>query len=153
MKLPEAIAIRICGDSKPLAGMLMTVTIKVHWKNDFNVLCGPTDHTGSVCVSREYVLGEAQKDRELFLMDYGHPEIDATGEIIVRPMGISDLKRAASAYDLFTHSGLYRQGYIEDIKSAIELLTRSCAKELRSEVRRMEGGQDYRIVTQTVSAA
>ncbi len=153
MKLPEAMTIRVCGDSKPLAGMLVTVTIKVHWKNDFNVLCGPTDPTGSVYVSREYLLDEARKDRELFLMDYGHPEVDVTGEIAVQPMGISDLKRAADAYNLFKHSGLYRQGYIEDIQSAIDLLTRSGTKELRSEVACVEGGLDYRIVTQTASAA
>ena len=109
--LPQQIAIEVHEGTKPCAGVLVNVTLVTTRKNDFRSMWGPTDAAGKLTVTRQELLDEGMKDREFFLMDYGHPELDFSGEIRLRVAREADLGRALAAYAQFSPGFPYRTGY------------------------------------------
>ena len=139
MKLPERIAIRVLADGRPVAGVFASVTIRTTRKNDFGLGFGPTNEDGGLVISREDLLREAEKERRLFIMDYGHPEDDFTGEIVVRALNREALQRAIAAYDAYHQVTPYPARYAEQIQEARTALEESGASELSVEVKHMNG--------------
>jgi len=139
MKLPERIYIRILADGRPVAGMFALVTIRTTRKNEFGLGFGPTDENGGLVISREDLLREAEKERRLFITDYGHPEDDFTGEIVVRALNRDALQRAIAAYDAFQKVTPYPARYAEQIQEARAALEQSGASELSVEVKHKNG--------------
>jgi hypothetical protein len=101
-----------------MSGLFVQVQIETAFKNDFWSTFGPTDSEGSVAFSRDDLLRRGDQDRTLFLMDYGHPEIDYTGHMEVHPMGREALRRAIDAYHQFQQVVSFPPRYAEQLQEA-----------------------------------
>ena len=149
MKLPELIRVRVLGDGKPLPGAFVCIQIKTNRKNDFALAFGPADDSGALEVSREALLSEAEKSRNLFLMDYGHPEADFAGQIVVEPFNLEAIERALAAYRLFRNVSAYSSSYAEDLENAHKVLATLGLKMLHAEVE-VEDSEDLAVQTKAV---
>ncbi len=134
MKLPERLDIRVLADGRPAAGMFVCVTIRTT-RNDFGLGFGPTSEDGGLQISREDLLREAEKERRLFIMDYGHPEDDFSGEVLVKPLNHEALQQAIAAYDTYHQVTPYPARYAEQIQEARATLEESKSSELSAEVK------------------
>lgn len=147
MKLPEMIDIRVLADGRPAAGMFVCVTLRMTRKDDFGLGFGPTGEDGGLRVSREDLLREAEKERRLFIMDYGHPEDDFSGEILVKPLNRKALQQAIAAYDTYQLVTPYPPRYAEQVQKAHATLEQCEIAELSAEVKCANG--NVRIGAQT----
>ena len=118
MTLPSRIVVRVTANGHAVGGMFICIKLKMSVRNDFDLVFGPTDDEGGIIVTRENLLSEADKDRSFFLMDYGDPEQDFTGEIIVTALNRESLERALTAYEMFSKVWKYPVGYLEDLHKA-----------------------------------
>lgn len=147
MKLPERIHIKVLADGRPAPGMFVCVTLRTTRKNDFGLGFGPTSEDGNLQISREDLLREAEKERRLFIMDYGHPEDDFSGEILVKPLNREALQQAIAAYDTYHQVTPYPQRYAEQVQEARACLEESQPSELSTEVKHTNGGVRVRAET------
>ena len=122
VQLPQKLRVHISTDGEPLPGMLALVTIETNFKNPFTVVIGPSDAGGNACLSREEMLEQIESDRQLFLMDYGHPEASATGRIVIQLMTLPDIERALQAYEQFHRHARYPEGYKDNLNRAARCL-------------------------------
>jgi hypothetical protein len=122
MKLPESIEVSVKADGQPLEGVLVRVCILTTSKNNFHSQYGPTDDNGRVLITRAALLAEAKRDQELFVMDYGDPEINFAGVVEVSIFGKDDLSRAIDAYALFKDVEEYPPDYLRHLQRAQEIL-------------------------------
>jgi hypothetical protein len=122
VQLPQKLRVHISTDGEPVPGMLALATIETNFKSPFTVVIGPTDAGGNADVSREEMLEQAESDRQLFVMDYGDPELSATGRIAIRLMLLPEIERALQAYELFHGHVRYPEGYKDNLDRAAGLL-------------------------------
>ena len=122
MKLPETIEVSIKADSEPLQGVLVHVCIFTTSRNNFHSLFGPTDDNGSVLITRAALIAEAKRDQKLFVTDYGDPETNFAGEIVVAIFGRDDLLRAINAYHQFKDVAEYPRDYLRKLHRAQEII-------------------------------
>ena len=123
-RLPDALRLRCFLGSAPFPGAWVFVTLETSYKNPFNFAFGTANEKGELEITRSQLLEEGQKDRNLFLMDYGHPEASWTGRIKIKIPNESDIMRAIYAYDLWGEAGGYPPSFKEKLiamaESAIE---------------------------------
>jgi len=124
MKLPEQMRVEIRGDQKPLKDMFVMVQIVTNKQNDFAFAFGPSDESGHLQISRDDLLREADNLKRLFIMDYGDPEADFSGKIIIEPLNRSALQKAANGYESFKKAAQFPANYGEDIRHAKDVLDR-----------------------------
>jgi hypothetical protein len=117
-ELPDRVRATITCDGRPIPGLFVSVRIAASRKNDFSSAFGPTDATGTIAVTRSELLREAERDRQFFIMDYGHPELDYAGVIYVTPMNREALGRAVQAYHQFQAHTQYPPLYAERLQEA-----------------------------------
>lgn len=147
MKLPERIEIKVFADGRPAAGMFVCVTLRTTRKNDFGLGFGPTSEGGGLHISREDLLREAEKEQRLFIMDYGHPEDDFSGEIVVKPLNREALESAIAAYHTYHQVTPYPPRYAEQVQEARTALDESRPLELSAEVKHTNEGVRIRVET------
>lgn len=147
MKLPERIDIRVLADGRPASGMFVSVTLRTTRKNDFGLGFGPTSDDGGLQITRDDLLREAEKERRLFIMDYGHPEDDFSGEILVKPLNREALQQAIAAHDTYHQVTLYPARYSEQVQEARSTLEGLKPSELSVEVKHTGGGVHVRTQT------
>jgi hypothetical protein len=112
MKLGSRFVLVCWADGERLPGVFVLLTLKVRRKNDFHILGGPTDETGTAVVTREDIERSVERDRETFIMDYTGLA-DCTGEVMARPWNREAIEAALRAYELFSPHLPYPQGYRE----------------------------------------
>jgi hypothetical protein len=117
-ELPDRVRAIVTCDGRPIRGLFVSFRIATSRKNDFASAFGPSDATGTIVVSRSELLREAERDRQLFIMDYGHPELDYVGVIDVTPMNREALGRALEAYHQFQAHTHYPPRYAEHLREA-----------------------------------
>lgn len=122
MSIPESIHIRVLSDGVPAEGVLVEAIIRVRRKNDFASIHGPSDREGRVLITKDKILHEAESDRSMFQMDYGHPEDDFAGVISLQPCGESILHRALNGYLEFSKYCPYPLGYEQMLHEALARL-------------------------------
>ena len=122
MKLPEFIEATVKADGKPLEGVLVHVCILTTSRNDFHSQFGPTDDSGRALITRDALLTAAKRDQELFVMDYGDPETNFDGEVVVSIFGKDDLLGAIKAYPLFKDVADYPPNHLIHLRRALEIL-------------------------------
>lgn len=122
VQLPQKLLVHISTDGEPLPGMLALATIETNFKNPFTVLIGPTDAGGNAYLSREALLEQTESEGQLFLMDYGHPEANATGRIVIQLMLLPEIERALDAYEQFHLHTRYPEGYKDSLNRAARFL-------------------------------
>jgi hypothetical protein len=150
MKLPERVDIRVAADGKPAPGMFVCVTLRMARKNDFALGFGPSDQDGRVRISREDLLQEAEKERRFFIMDYGHPEEDFGGELVIKPLNRDDLAKATAAYEVYHDVTDYPPRHKDKLRDAAARLNQHGHCELSVEVEHVDRG--VRIQTETRTA-
>ena len=101
MGLPERIKVTATIDSVPLDGVLLLLRIVTTFKNDFNLLFGPTDNHGELVITRAEMIEGAGRDQEMSPMDYGDPEIHFAGELAVSVFNREKLKRSVAGQEIF----------------------------------------------------
>ena len=122
MTLPEQIEVTVKADGKPLEGVLIQLSILTTFKNDFVLIFGPTGVDGKLIINRDEMITQARRDQELFIMDYGDPEIDFSGELLVSVFGKEAIKRAIDVYPLFKDAFEFPTGYLTQLHRALEIL-------------------------------
>jgi hypothetical protein len=76
-------------------------------KNPFRLLFGPASPEGAFVATRDDIVGEIKKVRDLFLMDYDDPSIAWTGRLEVRVLSRSDIANLLLAYGTYGSAGGY----------------------------------------------
>lgn len=138
MKLPERIDVRVIADGRPVAGMFVCVTVRTTRKNDFGLGFGPTNKEGELVIWRHDLIREAEKERRLFIMDYGHPEYDFAGEVVVTPLNREALRQAITAYDTYHEVTPYPPLYAQQMEEARTNLEQWKPKVLSAEVKHID---------------
>jgi len=134
VKLPNKMRIRILADGRPLAGMFVRVDLKAKWRSDFSLGFGPSDEQGVLVITYEDLIRQARELCDFFIMDYGDPEKDLAGEIVVAAKNREALLRATEAYDSFQHVVQFPPRYAEQIQEARMLLDELRPKRLSVEI-------------------
>ena len=122
MKLPEFIELTVKADGEPLDGVLVHVCIFTTSRNNFHSQFGPTDDSGRALITRDALLAAAKRDQELFVMDYGDPEANCAGEVVVSIFGKDDLSKAINAYPMFKDVADYPPNHLIQLRRALEIL-------------------------------
>ena len=133
-RLPEVLRLRCYLGSAPFAGAWVFVTLETSYKNPLNFAFGPANEKGELEIARSLLLEEGQKNRDLFLMDYGHPEASWTGRIKIKIPNESDIMRAIYAYDLWGEAGGYPPSFKEKLIAMAEVLKQHSHDRLSIEV-------------------
>ncbi len=144
-RLPDALHVRLRANGVPVSGLFVLVRVKAARKNDFSSLHGPSGADGRVTATRERIVAEAGRDAQLFLMDYGHPEADAAGELEVTPLDRQATERALAAYELFRAVTEFPAGYSEALGRSLAALERLAPARLTAEVEVIGGNMAVRV--------
>lgn len=124
MKLPQKVKIKTLADGKSLGNMFVRIAIKTTQKNDFGLGFGPSDDEGHLVILREHLIDEAEKERKLFLMDYGDPEKDSSGALVITPLSPADIEKAISAFQLYKDVSSFPLNYSENLRKARDILNK-----------------------------
>jgi hypothetical protein len=147
-ELPESLHVKVTCDGRPIPGLFVRVRIATSRKNDFANAFGPSDTSGEIVVTRSQLLREAERDRQFFIMDFGHPELDYAGVIDVTPMNQEALGRAVEAYHQFQAYTEYPPLYAERLQEARLALESLSPAVLRLGVT-VQGGTGQVVATET----
>jgi hypothetical protein len=149
-ELPECLHATVSSSGRPVSGLFVRVRIATSRKNDFANGFGPSDAAGNISVTREDLLREAERDRNLFIMDYGHPEHDYAGCIDVTPMNREALIRALDAYHQFQVASEFPPLYPEHLQEA-RLILEGLAPAVLCVELSVEGGSG-RVMAERIEA-
>lgn len=133
-QLPQYINLHILGDSVPIEGLFVCVTVKVSFKNNFDLVFGPSDQSGLITICKDDIIREAEKDRKLFIMDYGDPVEDFLGKIEITPLNKKALDDAMAAYNIFGKFLAYPEDYLVNLHRAIQIIDNKNIKTLSVEI-------------------
>src|SRR5260370_29029528 len=133
MRLPNRMKITIEAGGRPTSQMFVTLKFVTSQKNPFNLVFGPSDVHGIIEVTKEQIITEAAKTRDLFLMDYADIESCWTGTLFVAPLNREAIRRALSAFKMFRRY-TYPDNYEENLLPAEPPLARIPQVELRATV-------------------
>ena len=145
MRLPEKIEVKITAAGQPVAGLLVDARIVTTRKNNFVLLFGPTDENGELTITREDLLRQAEQDRQFFIMDYGDPEGDFSGNLLISIFGREHITRALKAYPLFKDVASFPIDYLKNITQAERILVTLHPTKLSLEVKHEGVGPTVRI--------
>jgi hypothetical protein len=98
---PDTITIELRADGLPWPGGWALLRVPMSAKNDFNLVVGPADDAGVITRSWADVVADCDRQRDLFLMDYGDPRILWSGSVAVEPMDSEAVYRVLDAYRVF----------------------------------------------------
>jgi hypothetical protein len=118
-ELPVSIQVTVSYEGRPLAGMFVRVRISTSKKNDFSEFFGPSDSSGRISLSRADLIQSADRQRKLFVMDYGDPERDYSGAIDISPVDSNAVSRALDAYRKFKAHYEYPPGHADHLRAAL----------------------------------
>ena len=149
-RLPNKLLITCSANGRPLPDELVLITIKSAHKNNFDLVFGPTDTNGSLLVTRGELIKQAMDEKSIAQMDYGDPEHDFAGEIIVAPMTPEDIDRALKAYKFFREFTAYPIAWEKHLKRSKEILLK-LPKDATVEVHVEHDGRGIKVVPLTVS--
>ncbi len=149
-RLPNKLHITCSANGRPLSDELVLITIKSARKNNFDLVFGPTDTNGSLLVTREELIKQAMDEKSIAQMDYGDPEYDFAGEIVVAPMTLEDIDRALKAYKFFREFMAYPIAWEKHLKRSKEILLK-LPKDATVEVNVEHDGRGIKLIPLTAS--
>jgi len=150
VRLPDLLEVSLLANGQATAGLLLTLEICVTRRGNHSVWCQPSNGDGRVSVSRSYLLAECDKDMNLFLMDYGHPEGDFARRIVGRIATLADVKRALSGYKRYKGIYPFRDNYLTDLQHAATILKRLRRATLQPVLVRKQSQDDFTLVLDLV---
>jgi hypothetical protein len=111
-RLPELIRASVTIAGRPAPGLAVSTSIKTTRKNSFGCIWGPSDASGVIAIKGSDLFAQADADRRFFIMDYGHPEGDASGIIELAIENVDALDGALKASGIFSAGDFpYPPGY------------------------------------------
>jgi hypothetical protein len=116
-QLPDRVLVRCSLGDEPFEGAWLRLTLGVTRKNPFHLVIGPSDAQGWIIVTRDDLLSEARKYTELSPMDYGHPQGDWDGRLIVKLLGVRDIDAALEGHRLWGNAVDRPEGYVDSLLS------------------------------------
>jgi hypothetical protein len=137
--LPAKVKAEVLCNGRPTEGLFLWARIETSFKNDFSSLIGPSDARGFVSFTRDDLLLNGERDRTLFIMDYGHPEIHYTGFLNVVPASREELRRAIDAHRQFQQVVSFPPHHAEQLQEACLKLDRLAPATLEA-VLTVQGG-------------
>ena len=84
------------------------------------------------------MLEQCDLERQLFLMDYDHPEGSFTGNLVVRIAALKDVQRAIAAYEMFKGVTHFPVNYLANLQHAAAILAEMPGAILSAKLRRQE---------------
>ena len=116
--LPESIEVAVSSEQKPGVGFLIKLRLGVIRKNSYSYILGPTNSEGKAWITKNELLREANRTVELALMDYVPLEHNYSGEVEVKVMTESGIRKAIEAFEIYAPLE-YPEGYIEKLNQAL----------------------------------
>jgi hypothetical protein len=136
--LPDVIHVRVSSRNDPLPSLLVLTRIVMHELNDYWGVFGPTDHDGSLAISRQELEQNALATREYYPEEFAHLETHMSGLIEVRIMDEAAVDRALeAAIELPEYP--YPADYVERLRASHAELVKMGRVLMEVEVR-AEGG-------------
>lgn len=105
-------------NGKPVAKIILSVTLFADTKNNYSVFLPPTNSEGKTNVSLMYLKDSVENDRKLFLMDYATPFEDLAENCQLSLLSEDAIQRALDAYELFKDSTEYPENYQNELLEA-----------------------------------
>src|SRR5689334_10254060 len=118
MNLPDRLEFTTLVGNEASSDLIVCLEICVRRKNNFHVWSQLSDAAGHVRLTKAEILDQCEKDRALFLMDYGHPEADFGGTLIATVATLATIGRALSAYEAFKDVSSFPPNYLQNLKRA-----------------------------------
>jgi hypothetical protein len=140
MRLPEHIEVTVKAGGEPLEGLLIQLSILTTFKNNFVLLFGPTGVDGKLIINRDEMITQALRDQELFMMDFGDPEIHFSGELLVSVFGKEAIARAINVYPDFKDVYEFPTGHLDQLHRAFQILANLGDQEISVDVVNEEAG-------------
>lgn len=128
----------------PLPGAWFAVTLPMRTKNPYRLLFGPASLSGAITITRDDILREVKKVRDLFLMDYDDPSIGWTGRMEVRALNRSDIANVLLAYDTYASVGVYPRDLVPQLTELDTALDGHEGDDIAVQVT-IEGGEGVRV--------
>ncbi len=131
--IPRMIRCKATVGGQPVAGLVMRVVLRTDFKNDYDIVFGPTCDDGTALLSSERIQDEAKKQMNEAIMDYGPLENTFTGAVQVGVLSRERLDDALAAVKVY---GVWRYpaGYRRMLKYAHKLLESVSIEDVRLEV-------------------
>jgi hypothetical protein len=134
-RLPETLTVDCFVAGNPLPGAYVTVTLAALRKNPFHLVRGPADQSGRIQVTRDDLIRQAREEVHTFPMDYGDPEGDWSGRLVIELMNRADIERALSAFELWQAAGLdFPADYSDGLRTFSQRLGRHAGEALQAQV-------------------
>lgn len=135
MDLPRKITVFVHKGDEPVEGVLTALTFRTNFKNDYDLVFGPTNPHGQILVTEQEIVDAAEAELNFALMDYGHLRACFSGVIEVSLMDSKDLDQALNAYDTFFQGTTNNAtGYEEKLKRSISVIEKLEVDKLRLQV-------------------
>jgi hypothetical protein len=150
-KLPERLRVRVVGDSTPLGGAWVRLTLPTTRKNDFMMSFGPADDKGFLEISASEIELKVEAIANFFLMDYtGLP--DWTGEIRISVMNREAVELLMDAYQIFGRTPKLYPVDLPDLMDAYDRRLREVEDQMLTAEVEQEGETRATITLEPVEA-
>lgn len=111
--LPDTLRLAASTRNLGVPGALFELELPMRRKNSYRFPVGPADNSGAVHISAAQLAGMVGAINDLLPMDYVGLAAGWTGEIRVRPVNKSSVRRLESAFDIWGHTGIYPAGFVD----------------------------------------
>ena len=131
--LPDKLVATCLADGEKFQGLLIVVAVVMLKKNDYSMIFGPSTQDGEVTITKDEILKEMARDRELFPMDY-EDLTHFSGDLIVEPMGLQEIDSALKAYEIFKSSTQYSTGHRDKLDQAWKTIYQAAFNRLEVKI-------------------
>ena len=101
MNLPKSITVFVLNNCEKVSGLVCSVELLTHHKNNFSLGLYRTDDKGSFIISKEKIELKIKEVTEFFLMDYNNSPENLTGSMEIKIENIEDLQERMNGIEEF----------------------------------------------------
>lgn len=113
---PEIIKIEIKDDvGQPVRNIAVFIKLFAGRKNDYYLIPEFSNDTGDIQITRDWLMGEIEKSRNTFLMDYASNLDDCQSRIEIWTLDEDEITRAAKAMALYQSALGTKQSDIDNL--------------------------------------
>jgi len=134
-KFPDVINIYVYDNNTKRAISNIAIKIKLFasYKNDYSFILPLSNEMGHIRVTRDWLIGEIEKEQALFTMDYSSKLDDCKLEIELSILGTEDIVRLTNAMQLFQNVTGISDKEIDKYKHTDNLKYLPCVKKINLE--------------------
>ena len=116
----KGVLLRAVPGGKHLSGRAVMARFCMKVKNDYNVI-GFLVEDSTVLLTSKQLKREFDEELNCFLMDYANADSAFTGEIVARILNRKEVQKALEAYEMYSPSMPYPEGYKDRLLRALEV--------------------------------